>query len=101
MIRITLVALVRNFPLELDLLKTNPAMSMLTNCSQNWWITLEQQEVRSCPFCIQLSFLDESCANDVKDELVPEFDDNASTTRGTKLSVSYVIVFTSLVNRGV
>ena len=27
-------------------------MSMLTtNCYQNWWITLEQQEVRKCPFC--------------------------------------------------
>ena len=24
-------------------------------CSQNWWITLEQQEVRSCPFCFLLS----------------------------------------------
>ena len=47
--------LVRHFALELDLLK--PAMSMFrTNCSQNWWITLAQQEVRSCPFCIQLLF---------------------------------------------
>ena len=34
MIRTTLVALVRHFALELDSLKTNPAMSMLTtNCS--------------------------------------------------------------------
>ena len=51
MICTTLVGLVRHFALELHLLP-NPAMSMLTtNCSQNWWITLEQQEARSCPFC--------------------------------------------------
>ena len=30
--------------------------------------------------------LDESCGSDVEDELVPEFDDNPETTRGTKLS---------------
>ena len=48
-IHTTFVGLVRHFALELDLL-TNPAVSMLTtNCSQNWWITLEQREVRSCP----------------------------------------------------
>ena len=35
---------------------TNPAMSMLTTkCFQNWWVILERQEVRSCPFRIQLS----------------------------------------------
>ena len=46
-IRNTLMELVRHFVLGLDLLKTNPAMSMLTtNCSQNWWIS---------PFCVQLS----------------------------------------------
>ena len=28
--------------------------------------------------------LDESCGGDVEDELVPEFDDNPGTTRGTK-----------------
>ena len=54
--RTTFVGLVRHLVLELDLLTTNPAMSMLTtNCFQNWWITLERQEVPSCPFCIQLS----------------------------------------------
>ena len=31
--------------------------------------------------------LDESCGGDVEDELVPEFDDNPGTTRGTKISV--------------
>ena len=57
-IRTTLAGVVRHFALELDMLKTNPVMSMLTtNCSQNWWITLEQQEVRSCAFCIHLSSL--------------------------------------------
>ena len=36
-IRTTLVELVRHSALELDFLKTNPAMSMLTtNCSKNW-----------------------------------------------------------------
>ena len=29
--------------------------------------------------------LDESCGSDVEDELVPEFDDNPWTTRGTKI----------------
>ena len=55
MIRTTLVGLVRHFAHELDLL-TSAAMSMLPmSCSQNWWITLEQQVVRSCPCCIKLS----------------------------------------------
>ena len=31
---------------------------LTTNCSQNWWITLEQQEVRNCQFCILVSSLD-------------------------------------------
>ena len=30
--------------------------------------------------------LDESCGSDVEDELVPEFDDNPGTTRGTMFS---------------
>ena len=48
--------LVRQFALGLDLLKTNPAMSMLKmNCYPNWRTTREQQEVRNCPFCIKLS----------------------------------------------
>ena len=52
LIRTTRVELVRHFALELDML-TNPAMSMLTtNCFQNF---LERQEVRNCPFRIQLS----------------------------------------------
>ena len=56
-IRTTLVGLVRHFALGLDLLKANLAMSMLTtNCSRNWWITLEQQEVRSSLFCKQVSY---------------------------------------------
>ena len=43
--------LVRHFAIGLDLLETNPAMSMLkTNCYQNWQTTREQQEVRNCPF---------------------------------------------------
>ena len=56
MICTTLVGPVRHFALELDVL-ANSAMSMLTtNYSQNWWITLEQQEVRSCPFCLKIVF---------------------------------------------
>ena len=31
--------------------------------------------------------LDESCGGDAEDELVPEFDDNPGTARGTKFSV--------------
>ena len=46
------------------------------------------------------SVLDESCGNDVEDELVPELDDNPGTTRDTKLSVLHFIVFPSSVNRG-
>ena len=52
-IRTSLLELVRHFAFGLDVLKTNLAMWMLaTICHQNWWLTLEQQEVRSCPFCI-------------------------------------------------
>ena len=44
--------------------------------------------------------LDESCGSDVDDELVPEFDDDRGTTRGTTLSVLQMILFSLLVNRG-
>ena len=44
--------------------------------------------------------LDESCGGDVDDEMLPELVDNPKTTRGTKLFVLQIIVFTSLVNRG-
>ena len=53
----SLLGQVRCFVLEQELF-TNPAVPMLTtNCFQNWRITMEQQEVRICPFCIQLSSL--------------------------------------------
>ena len=42
----------RHVALRLDLMRTCPATSMLrTNWYQNWMTTLEQQEVRNCPFC--------------------------------------------------
>ena len=41
--------------------------------------------------------LDQSCGGDVEDELVPEFDDNPGTTRGTKFSVLHTIFFPCLV----
>ena len=44
--------------------------------------------------------LDESCGSDVEDELVPEFDDNPGTTRGTKFSVLDTSVFPCLINHG-
>ena len=43
---------------------------------------------------------DKSCNVDVENELLPKLADNPGTTRGTKLSVLHVIVFSSLVNRG-
>ena len=46
-IRFSFLKLVRHVALGLDLLETNPAMSMLkTKRFQNWWITLERQELR-------------------------------------------------------
>ena len=51
----SLLEQVRHFVLELELL-TNPAiLKWTTNCFKNWWITLEQQEVRRCPFCTPVS----------------------------------------------
>ena len=44
--------------------------------------------------------LDESCGSDVEDELVPEFDDNPRTTRGTKCSVLQRTFFPFLVRCG-
>ena len=37
--------------------------------------------------------LDESCGNDVEDELAPELEDNPGTTTGTKFSVLHVELF--------
>ena len=37
--------------------------------------------------------VDEYCGSDVEDELVPEFDNNPGTTRGTKFSVLQRIFF--------
>ena len=42
---------------------------------------------------------DKSCDVDVDDELLLELVDSPGTTRGTKLSVFHMIVFTSLDNR--
>ena len=44
--------------------------------------------------------LDESCGGDVEDELVPEFDYNPRTTRGTKLSDLHKIFSPCLVRCG-
>ena len=46
----------RHVALRPDLMRTSMAMSMLrTNWYQNLMTTLEQQEVRSCPFCKKMS----------------------------------------------
>ena len=44
--------------------------------------------------------LDEFCGGDVEDELVPEFDDNPGTTRGTIFSVLHRIFFPCSVRCG-
>ena len=50
-IRTSFLELVRHFALGLEFLKTNPEVAMLkTNWYQKWMTTLEQQEVRNCPF---------------------------------------------------
>ena len=46
------------------------------------------------------SLLNDFCDSDVEDELLPELADNPGTTRGTKLSVLQIILFTFLVSRG-
>ena len=48
-----------------------------------------------------LEELDESCGNDVEDELAPELDDNPGKTIGTKCSVLQSMFFPSLVRCGV
>ena len=43
---------------------------------------------------------EKSCDVDFENELLPELTDSPGTTRGTKLSVLHIIVFSSLVYRG-
>ena len=49
---------------------------------------------------ISASLLNESCDGGVEDETLQELVANPGTTRGTKLSVLQIILFSSLVNRG-
>ena len=55
------------------------------------WTWSRSHQFPGCLFCLY---------GDVEDELLPRLVDNPGTTRGTKLSVSQIILFPSLVNRG-